>query len=180
MCHPVTLIVLERLQGYKCGTFGGQDWDYGALSAYICSSTDTFTSHHSCLIHCLFHVNILLNHSIKRLQRGRILTSDKNWTFEVLFYLPYWLKHHSPACVSLYWPTVFSLNDTFYVISMLYTKEHWWAVQSLSSFTAFCLQAVIVLICVIEFLITVSNMVNHTEHLLNIKFCKVFAVLQAG
>lgn len=76
---------------------------------------------------------------------------------------------------------MFSLNDISCVISTFcYTKEHWLAVRFLSSFTSFCLQGVIVFICIIGFLITVSNIVNHTERFLNIKFYKVLADLQAG
>lgn len=76
-------------------------------------------------------------------------------------------------------PTVFSFNDISHVISTLYyAKERWLAVQSLSSSISFCLQGVIVFICVIGFFIMVSNIVNHIEHFLNIKFYEVLADLQ--
>lgn len=76
---------------------------------------------------CLFHVNILLNHSIKRLQRGRILTSDQKLqdlnpkNFKILFYLPYWLKApQSCLCIII---LAYSIFTEWYFLCHQYCRQ---------------------------------------------------------
>lgn len=115
------------------------------------------------LIHCLFCVNILLNHSIKIAKWGNSGIWPKIGRFKTQGFwgsLLYFLLTQAPQsclCIIL---LAYSIFTEWYFLCHQYIVDKG-ALQSLSSFIAFCLQAVIVLICVIEFLITLIWALSH-------------------